>query len=219
MALAKVASQQRGIYISHIRGESFNLFNALDEAMGIGRDADLPVVIFHLKVAAKANWGRMNEALRKIADANKAAGKVSATMYPYTAGGTRLAAVLPLWVQEGGTREDAGAPGRSGANARASAREVETTIDGWENLLMGATFAGMQIASVPSDYDQTVVGKRLTEIAAMRKTDPWDVLFDLVTGTKGRAGALFHMMSEDDVRTGLSAPFVVDRHRFRRDQR
>ena len=53
LALAKVAAKHKGIYISHIRGESFNLFNALDEAIGIGRDAGLPVVIFHLKVAPR----------------------------------------------------------------------------------------------------------------------------------------------------------------------
>ena len=70
VALAKVAAKHKGIYISHIRGESFNLFNALDEAIGIGRDAGLPVVIYHLKVGAKANWGRMNEAVAKIEKAN-----------------------------------------------------------------------------------------------------------------------------------------------------
>ena len=53
-----------------------------------------------------------------------------------------------------------------------------------------------------------MVGKRLGEIAAARKADPWDVLFEIIAGTKGRAGALYHMMSEADVRTGLAAPFV-----------
>ena len=207
VALAKVAGRQRGLYVTHIRGESFNLFNALDEALRIGRDADLPVVIFHLKVGAQANWGRMPEVLAKITAATAAGQKVSATMYPYTAGGTRLAAVLPLWVQEGGT--DAMLTRLADPAERARIRkEVETTMDGWENLLMAATFAGVQIASVPADYDQTVVGQRLSEIASTRRVDPWDALFDVVTGTKGRAGALFHMMSEDDVRTGLSAPFV-----------
>jgi N-acyl-D-amino-acid deacylase len=102
LALAKVAARHKGIYITHIRGESFNLFNALDEAISIGRGAGLPVVIYHLKVGAKANWGRMNEAVAAIAKANASGVQVSATMYPYTAGGTGLAATLPLWVQEGG---------------------------------------------------------------------------------------------------------------------
>ncbi len=196
VALAKVAGKQRGIYVTHIRGESFNLFNALDEALRIGREGALPVVIFHLKVGARANWGRMGEALKKIADAAAAGQKVSATMYPYAAGGTRLAAVLPLWAQEGGTEAMLARLADPAQRARIHT-EVETTTDGWENLLMAATFEGVQVASVPADYDQAVVGKRLSEIAAARKADPWDVLFDVITGTKGRAGALFHMMSED----------------------
>ena len=207
IALAQVAGRRRGIYVSHIRGESFNLFNALDEALRIGREGALPVVIFHLKVGARANWGRMGEAVKKLADAAAAGQKVSATMYPYAAGGTRLAAVLPLWAQEGGTEAMLARLANPAERARMR-KEVEATTDGWENLLMAATFEGVQIASVPAEYDQTVVGKRLSEIAAARKADPWDVLFDVITGTKGRAGALYHMMSEADVRTGLAAPFV-----------
>ena len=207
VALAKAAGAHRGIYVTHIRGESFNLFNALDEALRIGRDGGLPVVIFHLKVGAKANWGRMGEAVKTLADAAAGGQRVSATMYPYAAGGTRLAAVLPLWAQEGGT--DAMLARLADPAQRARMRkDVEGTTDGWENLLMAATFDGVQVASVPADYDQSVVGKRLAEIAAARKADPWDVLFEIISGTKGRAGALYHMMSEADVRTGLAAPFV-----------
>jgi N-acyl-D-amino-acid deacylase len=202
VALAKVAARHRGIYITHVRGESFNLFGALDEAISIGRDAKIPVVIFHLKVAAKANWGRMNEAVAAIEKANASGVRVSATMYPYTAGGTGLAATLPLWVQEGG--RDKMLERLKDPVTRVRARkEIETKIDGWENLLMATTFEGIQIASAPPEVDQTIVGKRLSQIAAERKADPWDVYFQLLIDTGGRVGALYHMMSEADVATGL----------------
>ena len=208
IALAKVAAKYKGIYITHIRGESFNLFNAIDEAIGIGRDAGLPVVIYHLKVGAKANWGRMNEAIAAIEKANAAGVRVSATMYPYTAGGTGLAATLPLWVQEGG--RDKMLERLKDPATRAKARqEIETKLDGWENLLMAATFDGIQVASVPREFDQTIVGKRISQIAAERKADPWDVYFALLIDSGGRIGALYHMMSEDDVKTGLRAAFVT----------
>lgn len=208
VALARVASRNNGIYISHVRGESFNLFNALEEAIAIGRDAKLPVVIYHLKVAAKANWGRMAEAVALIERANSAGIRVSATMYPYTAGGTGLAATLPLWMQEGG-REKLLERLRDPATRARVRREIETTIDGWENLLMATTFSGIQVASVPREFDQSLVGKRITQIAAERKADPWDVYFNLLIDTGGRVGALYHMMSEADVVTGLRAPFVT----------
>ena len=208
LALAKVAAKYKGIYISHIRGESFNLFNALDEAIGIGRDAGLPVVIYHLKVAAKSNWGRMGEAVAKIDKARAEGVKVSATMYPYTAGGTGLAATLPLWVQEGG-REKMLERLKDPATRVRARQEIETKLDGWENLLMATTFEGIQIASVPRDFDQSVLGKRISELAAERKADPWDVYFALLVDSGGRIGALYHMMSEDDVKTGLRSPWVT----------
>lgn len=207
VALAKVAARHKGIYISHVRGESFNLFNAIDEAIGIGRDAQLPVVIYHLKVGAKANWGRMGEAVSAINRANAAGVRVSATMYPYTAGGTGLAATLPLWVQEGGREKMLERLKDPATRARAR-QEIETKIDGWENLLMATTFDGIQVASVPRDFDQSIIGKRISQLAAERKADPWDVYFSLLVDTGGRVGALYHMMSEADVMTGLRAPFV-----------
>ena len=208
LALAKVAAKYKGIYISHIRGESFNLFNAIDEAIGIGRDAGLPVVIYHLKVGAKANWGRMNEAVAAIEKANASGLSVSATMYPYTAGGTGLAATLPLWVQEGG-REKMLERLKDPATRAKARQEIETKLDGWENLLMAATFDGIQVASVPREFDQSIVGKRITQIAAERKADPWEVYFSLLIDSGGRIGALYHMMSEADVATGLRARFVT----------
>ena len=208
IALARVAAKHKGIYITHIRGESFNLFNALDEAITIGREAGLPVVIFHLKVGAKANWGRMNEAVAKLENANAAGSRVTATMYPYAAGGTGLAATLPLWVQEGGREKMLERLKDPAIRARART-EIETKIDGWENLLMAATFDGIQVASVPREFDQSIVGKRISEIAKERKTDPWQTYFSLLIDTGGRIGALYHMMSEQDVATGLRSPLVT----------
>ena len=218
VALAKVAAKHKGIYITHIRGESFNLFNTLDEAIAIGRDAGLPVVIFHLKVGAKANWGRMKEAVAKIEQANAAGGRVTATMYPYAAGGTGLSATLPLWVQEGG-REKMLERLKDPATRKKARQEIETKIDGWENLLMAATFDGIQVASVPREFDQSafakatvdrsIVGKRISQIAAERKADVWDTYFQLLVDTNGRVGALYHMMSEEDVATGLRSPLVT----------
>ena len=208
VALARVAAKHKGIYITHIRGESFNLFNALDEAITIGRDGGLPVVVFHLKVAAKSYWGRMKEAVAKIEQANAAGARVTATMYPYTAGGTGLAATLPLWVQEGG-REQMLERLKDPAIRKRARAEIETKMDGWENLLMAATFDGIQVASVPRDFDTSIVGKRLSEIAKERKADVWDVYFSLLAESGGRIGALYHMMSDEDVATGLRSSLVT----------
>jgi N-acyl-D-amino-acid deacylase len=207
VAMARAAARHNGIYVSHVRGESFNLFKALDEAIEIGRDANLPVVIFHLKVAARANWGRMGEVVAKLDAANRAGSRVSATMYPYTAGGTGLAASLPLWVQEGGREKMLERLKDAAVRARAQ-KEIETTIDGWENLILASGFEGIQIANVPQGADQSLIGRRISDIARARNESDWETFFDLLTETEGRAGALYHMMSEDDVKRGLRWSYV-----------
>ena len=202
VALARVAGRYGGVYVSHVRGESFRLLEALDEAVRIGREAAVPVVIFHLKVAARANWGRMSDVVRRLGEAQQTGVDVSATMYPYTAGGTNLNATLPLWVQEGGREAMLARLADPAVRARAR-REIETTIDGWENLILGSTFDGIQVASVPAGMDHGVVGRRIGELARERNQDPWETYFSLLRDGAGQVGALFHMMSEQDVRTGL----------------
>lgn len=208
IALARTASRHKGIYVSHVRGESFRVEQAVAEAIQIGDEAKLPVVVFHLKVAARKHWGSMFKIGNQITNAIKRGQLVSATQYPYTAGGTGLLAVLPGWAQEGG-RPRAIERLKDPAQRARIRREIETTIDGWENLVAAAGFDGIQIASLPASADQSVLGKRLSQIAAERREDPWDTMFNLLIATEGRVGALYHMMSEDDVKTGLSYGFVT----------
>jgi N-acyl-D-aspartate/D-glutamate deacylase len=206
VALARVASKYGGVYISHVRGESFRVKDAIGEAIDIGRQAGLPVVIYHLKIGAKSNWGHMDEIRAEIEDARAHGVNVSACQYPYTAGGTNLNAVLPGWAQEGG-RERMLERLRDPAERARMRRDIEANAD-VENLLMGATFDGVQIASLPADKDQSILGKRLSQIAAERHSDNWDTLFSLLLEYEGNIGAMFHMMSEDDVKTAMRYPWV-----------
>lgn len=208
IALARVAARYQGVYFTHVRGESFRLEQAVSEAIRIGAEAKLPVGIFHLKVAARKHWGSMPKIAKMIEAAIARGELVSATQYPYTAGGTSLLAVLPDWVQEGGRSQTLERLKDPKLRARIR-REVESNTEGWENLLAGAGFEGIQIASLPLDADQTPLGKRLSEIAAERREDPWDTLFRILSDTGGRVGALYHMMSEEDIRTAMARGFVT----------
>ena len=207
-ALARVAARHKGIYVTHVRGESFNVERAIAEAIQIGEQAGLPVVIYHLKVAAREYWGRMMRLGEMIYAARRRGLTISATQYPYTAGGTGLIAVLPGWAQEGGRLMAVERLKDPALRARMR-REIETTIDGWENLVAAAGLDGIQIASVPPEADQALLGKRITQIAKERGRDPWETLVQLLIETEGQVGALYHMMSEDDVRTGLAFTFVT----------
>ena len=206
VAIARVASKYGGVYISHVRGESFRVKEAIGEAIEIGRQARLPVVVYHLKIGAKANWGHMDEIRAEIEAARAGGVEISACQYPYTAGGTNLNAVLPGWAQEGG-REAMLTRLKNPSERARMRRDIEANTD-VENLLMGATFDGIQIASLPPDKDQSILGKRVAEIAAARRQDPWETLFSLLVDYEGNIGAMFHMMSEDDVKTAMRYPWV-----------
>jgi N-acyl-D-aspartate/D-glutamate deacylase len=206
IALARVAAKYGGVYISHVRGESFRVKEAIGEAIQIAEQAGLPVVIYHLKIGAKANWGHMAEIRQLVEQAQARGVNVTACQYPYTAGGTGLQATLPGWAQEGG-RETMLARLANPAERAKMRRDIEANTE-VENLLGGATFDGVQIASVPADKDQSIVGKRLAQIAAGRKQDNWDTLFAILIENDGRVGALYHMMSEDDVKAAMKFPWV-----------
>ena len=85
IALASEAAKSGGIYASHIRDEGDGIAGALDEAFRIGREAKIPVEIWHLKAAGKSNWGRMPEIVARIDAARKSGLDVGANTYAYTA--------------------------------------------------------------------------------------------------------------------------------------
>src|SRR5207244_9285498 len=99
--LAKVSSQDGGLYASHMRSEGQSQMQALDEAIRIGREAGLPVEIFHLKVSGKPRWGNMKKVVAAIQAARDSGLDIAADMYPYIAGATALASALPPWVSDG----------------------------------------------------------------------------------------------------------------------
>ncbi len=102
IALATEASKSGGIYATHIRNESDAIIPAIDEAIRIGREAHIPVEIWHLKTDGKRNWGRMPEVLAKIQNARAAGADVTADTYAYTAWSNSFSAIVPPWVHNGG---------------------------------------------------------------------------------------------------------------------
>src|SRR5438046_8801296 len=84
IALASEAAKFGGIYATHMRNESDAVLTAIDEALRIGREAHIPVEIWHIKVAGKHNWGRMPEGVAKINAAGEAGLDLTADTYGYT---------------------------------------------------------------------------------------------------------------------------------------
>lgn len=208
IALAKVAAAYDGMYISHIRSEGNAFLEALDEFMTIAREARIRAEIYHLKAMGRQNWHKMDAALAKIEAARAEGLQITADMYPYIAGGTGFDATMPRWVQEGGHQawiERLKDP----AIREQVRREMRTPTDAWENIyLMAGSPENILLAEVRNPALKPLIGKTLAEVAAMRGTSPEDTIMDLVIEDDSRVGAVFFMMSEENVRKQFARPWV-----------
>jgi len=212
VAVAGAAAPYGGLYVTHLRSEADRLLEAMDEAIEIGRRADVPVEIYHLKAAGLRNHHKARLAIAKIDSARAAGLDVQANMYPYTAGSTGLPALLPPWASEDGRLLENLA---DSAVRRRIHEDVASGGGDWENFGALATPEGVLVTYLartgpegePSGVDQHA-GMRLSEIAAAMGTDWVDAAIELVRATGGHAGMVIFMMSEENVALQLRQPWM-----------
>ncbi|HYY99408.1 MAG TPA: amidohydrolase family protein, partial [Pyrinomonadaceae bacterium] len=206
--LAKVARKYGGIYATHQRSEANAIDASLGEVFEIGRRARVPVEIWHLKTAYRKNWGRMPSVLARIRAARARGLDVTADVYPYTAASTSLTACLPPWALEGGTEKMLARLADPATRERIKADVLKDSNE-WENIYLGSGGAsGVLIGAVVNRELEGLQGKRVSEIAKEQGKDELDALFDLIVADRGQTGAIYFMMSEDDLRAALREPFV-----------
>ena len=202
--VSRAAARARGFYASHMRGEGATLLQAVTEAITVGREADMPVQISHLKAAGRPNWGKVADALALI-DAARAEGlDVLADAYPYTASSTSLRTVLPDWVLEGGVDAMLGRLRDAGERKRVRDAVLST---GGESMALRVGWDNIMIVGTRKRRDAE--GRRLAEIAAARKLEPVDAMFELLLDEEGRAGVILFQMDEADLRRALAHPAVM----------
>ena len=206
--LCKVAAQYRGKYISHIRSEGNRLLEAIDELIRISREANIPAEIYHLKAAGQANWPKMDRAIGRIEAARKEGLRITADMYTYTAGATGLDASMPPWVLDGGY-EAAYKRLADPEMRKKIAAAIRTPSDEWENLYRAAGSADrVLLVEFKSDALKPLTGKTLAEAAKLRGEDPVDTIMNLVREDRSRVGAVYFMISEDNIRKQIVLPWV-----------
>ncbi len=203
IALAKVASKYGGLYATHMRSEGASEMQALAEAIRIGREANLPVEVFHLKVSGKARWGNMKIVVAAIQAARDSGLDIAASMYPYPAGGTALASALPPWAADGGVQKLLARLKDPEVRARIK-KELAGDHPDWENLYYDCGGAsGVLLASIEKPELKQFEGKTVEDVAKAWKKSPEDALMDFVIADSAQTGALYFMASEEDIKTGL----------------
>ena len=208
IALAQVASKYGGLYATHMRSEGASEMPALAEAIRVGREANLPVEVFHLKVSGKPRWGSMKNVVAAIQQARDSGLDIAADMYPYTAGATALASALPPWVADGGMQKLLERLKDPAIRARIK-KDLAGDHSDWENLFYDCGGApGVLISSAENPDLKQFAGKTLDDVAKAWKKSPEDTLMDFVLADQAQTGAIYFMASEEDVRTGLSQPWT-----------
>ncbi len=201
--VCKVVAEYGGIYITHLRSESDRLLEALEEALEIGQRAHLPVQVYHLKASRPENWPKMARAIERIQKARALGQDVTTDVYPYTASGTGLSAMLPNWVFEGGNVYE------QLCNPAIRQRIREELLG--PNPQVDTRSRAEQVMPVgfQKPENQIYVGKRLSEIAQMRGQDWLECIFDLLVSEQQRIGTLYFTMSEDNLRLQYAQPWTM----------
>ena len=208
IALATEAAKFGGIYASHIRDEGDGILAALDEAFRIGREARIPVEIWHLKAAGKANWGRMLEIVANIEQARKSGLDVGANTYAYTAWFNSFSAIIPPWAHEGGDQKLIERLKDPAMRARIR-KEMETPKSDWNNEWQEVPGPeAILVCAVQNPKLFPLQGKNIAEIAKLWNKDPIDTVFDLLIEDEAFTEVAMGAMSEPDVTLALEQPWV-----------
>ena len=213
IALAREASKYGGIYATHMRSEGDTVLESIDEATRIGREAQIPVEIWHLKAAGKANWGKMPQIVDRINAARAAGVDLSANTYAYTAWFNTFSAFVPPWAHDGG---DAQLIARlKDPAARARIRKDMTSTgknsagEDWDNEWQEVPGPeAILIAVVQNPELVPLQGKRLSEVAALWHEDAIDALCDLLIKDNAFTEVAVFGMDEKDVKLALKQPWV-----------
>lgn len=201
--LTKVAAQYKGVYTSHMRDEGDSVVQAINEALYIGRQANIPVEISHFKLSGQQNWGRSKETVPMIIKAREEGIDVTIDQYPYTASSTNLGTLLP---------DEVLADGQDSINARLSKPEVRRYVTKY--MLAKLKKRGLKHFSYPVvayyKADTTFNGKSIEEVNVLmhrkhQAKEEAETIMDMMQ--KGGAGMIFHGMGDEDVNRIMQYPF------------
>lgn len=204
ISLAKVASKYHGTYTSHIRSESQHVFEAIEEALNVGREAKMPVEISHFKIG-KPYWGQSDKTLNMVKKAREEGMEVTIDQYPYTASSTSLNSIIPSWVLENG---------RDSIDYRlndpAIHKQIVEEMIGDMEKRQRANFEYAVVSNFSPDTSYN--GKNISEINLLsgRKSSIPDEIETILDLTKrGGASMVFHSMDEADVENIMRYPFTM----------
>ncbi len=205
--LCKIASDYNGMYISHLRSESNQFLEALEELITISEKAGIRAEVYHLKAGGVKNHYKMDQAIARIDAARNRGLDISTDMYTYIAGATGLDAHMPPWVQEGGYNK--WVERLKDPDIRAQVKqEMTIDTDEWENLGYLAGPDGVLFAGFKNSDLRQYIGKTLKEVADELGKHYADVAMDFVIQDGSRVDVVYFLMSEENVKKQIQLPYI-----------
>ena len=199
--LARVVAAHGRIYATHMRNETDEVTEAIDEALEVATDTGVRVHLSHRKAAGQRNWGRMGDMLSMLDDARSRGVDVTADMYPHAAGSTLLDSLLPPWVSAGGIDALLHRLGDRDVR-RAIAIQIDEGIGGWQNFVGAIGWENVVVARVAghSSYE----GESISALASAAAVSDIDFVCDLVISERASVMIIIRAMHEGDVCRTLS---------------
>lgn len=203
--VCKTMARYNGLYITHIRSEAGLLLEAMTEAIEIGKRANVPVEIYHLKASGRNNWHLMPATIDLINRTRAEGVDITADMYPYAASGTGLMSILPPW---------AAADGKFFDNLRDPVMRAKIKAEAlnpsgdWEAMVQENGPENVMPVGFYKPENQHYVGRRLAAIAAERGQDWADAAMDLLLSEEQRIGTIYFSMNEENLKLQLRQPWI-----------
>lgn len=205
--LCRVVAQYGGIFVVHLRSEGDRLLEALDEVLDIASASGVSLHISHFKVFGRPNWGKSALTLERLERARDAGIDVTFDQYPYTAGSTSLAVLLPPWAHAGGT--EALLSRLRDPSARQRMRHDMEQDTSWDNFLLAVGPENIFITWTGSERGRWAVGKNLNEIAGALDTSPAEAVMHILLEEQLAVSMVDFCMSEEDVERIMLHPLQM----------
>jgi dihydroorotase/N-acyl-D-amino-acid deacylase len=206
--LAGVAGRRGAFYASHIRNEAEGIITALEEAIRIGREAQVPVHVSHLKVAGFKNWHLWETVVEKLEKARADGIDITCDVYPYYHSCTTMLALLPPWSLEGGMSSLIPRL-KNPRQRRQIITGIKNGIPGWENMYHNAGWEKIAVSSVQSAENKAVEGQSIAATAAERQIDPFELVLNLVEAENGVVSIISESMNEENMVRFITLPFAM----------
>lgn len=196
-------------FVAHVRGEGRRIWEALDEFIDIGASEDVALHLSHAKLAGPAQHGAADRLLGLLETARDRGVDITADQYPYTAGNTMLASVLPPWVRSGTDAETIATLEETNARQRLKREFEGSRAMNWENVAVRVGWENVVIASVGSDENGWMQGESVADIATAEATHPLDIVCDLLVEEALDVTMFIHHIDPRDMERILAHAWVA----------